>query len=354
MRNILFILLAASVGVAMADASLPTADIKGSHDVSFLGRYEGSRIVAYKKSAYDRFVLPLSPLKAKPDKRDNHNNILFEPEKNQSLEGKLTRLVYLLPAERTPLEVLRNYEDEISSKGGKLLFTCEKSGCGGDPRRGSSGGGGDMSLAMFLQSEENVNAYNKPFSNGHCALTSRIVDQYYLSAEIPENNAFVSVLAYTLSVSTFCKAFDKRTIAVVDVLQLNQREQKMVVVKADEMTRAIDAEGKIALYGIYFDTDKAEILDESRPSLDEIAKMLQQRVKMKILVVGHTDNVGAFDYNMGLSKRRAEAVVAALSGKYGIAKSRLKAVGVSFAAPVSSNRTEEGRAKNRRVVLVEQ
>lgn len=65
------------------------------------------------------------------------------------------------------------------------------------------------------------------------------------------------------------------------------------------------------------------------------------------------DNVGTFDFNTGLSQRRAAAVVATLTGKYGIAKTRLTPVGVSFAAPVASNKTEEGRAKNRRVELVE-
>ncbi|HDM74891.1 MAG TPA: OmpA family protein, partial [Deltaproteobacteria bacterium] len=71
-------------------------------------------------------------------------------------------------------------------------------------------------------------------------------------------------------------------------------------------------------------------------------------------VVGHTDNVGKINYNMKLSKARAAAVVKELVTKYNISPKRLAAYGVAALAPVASNKTEEGRAKNRRVELVEQ
>ena len=70
--------------------------------------------------------------------------------------------------------------------------------------------------------------------------------------------------------------------------------------------------------------------------------------------VGHTDNVGAFDYNVGLSERRAAAVVKALTTTHGIAAARLQPAGVGMPAPVGPNDNEDGRAKNRRVELVKQ
>jgi outer membrane protein OmpA-like peptidoglycan-associated protein len=73
-----------------------------------------------------------------------------------------------------------------------------------------------------------------------------------------------------------------------------------------------------------------------------------------VYVVGHPDNVGSFDSNLKLSKDRAESVAKALSGKHGIAASRLKSHGVSSLAPVASNDAEDGKAKNRRVELVKQ
>jgi len=127
-----------------------------------------------------------------------------------------------------------------------------------------------------------------------------------------------------------------------------------VVADAKTMATDIRASGKVAIYGIYFDFDKADVKPESEPTLKEITKLLQQDAKLKLYVVGHTDNVGGLDYNMKLSQQRAEAVVKELVSKHKAEGSRLKALGVGPAAPVTSNKTEEGRAKNRRVELVEQ
>jgi OOP family OmpA-OmpF porin len=127
-----------------------------------------------------------------------------------------------------------------------------------------------------------------------------------------------------------------------------------VTADAKSMARDIGATGKVAIYGIYFDFNKAEVKPESDPVLKEIASLLKQNPKMNLYVVGHTDNVGALNTNMDLSQRRADAVVQALVSKYGADAKRLKAQGVGPLCPVTSNKTEEGRAKNRRVELVEQ
>ena len=107
-----------------------------------------------------------------------------------------------------------------------------------------------------------------------------------------------------------------------------------------------------AFYGQIRVGSKADVKPESKASLDQIGELLKQRPDLKLHVVGHTDNVGAVDGNMALSKRRAEAVVAALAGSYGVNRARLTGNGVASLAPVKSNTTEEGRAKNRRVELV--
>jgi len=112
--------------------------------------------------------------------------------------------------------------------------------------------------------------------------------------------------------------------------------------------------GSASVYGIYFDFDKADIKPESEPAIKEIAKLLQENKTLKLYVVGHTDNVGSLDYNLKLSKARADAVIRELTTKYKISPDRLKAFGVGSLAPVATNKTEEGRAKNRRVELVEQ
>jgi len=127
-----------------------------------------------------------------------------------------------------------------------------------------------------------------------------------------------------------------------------------VVANAEAMGNDINATGHVSIYGIYFDTGKSEIKPESDTAIAEIATLLQSNAALKLYVVGHTDNVGSFDANMQLSKDRADAVAKALSGKHGIAVERLKPYGVGSLAPVTSNDTEDGRAKNRRVELVKQ
>lgn len=134
-------------------------------------------------------------------------------------------------------------------------------------------------------------------------------------------------------------------------------ETKMVqevTADAKSMAQDISATGKVAVYGIYFDFDKADIKPESEPAIKEIAKLLQENKGLKLYLVGHTDNVGNIDYNMKLSKARADAVMKELVTKYRVTSERLKAYGVGSLAPVASNRTDDGRAKNRRVELVEQ
>ena len=127
-----------------------------------------------------------------------------------------------------------------------------------------------------------------------------------------------------------------------------------IVASADAFSNDIKATGHAAVYGIYFDTGKWAIKPASDVALAEIAKLMKRDPALQLNVVGHTDNVGGIESNMKLSQARAESVVQALSGKYGIAASRMRPYGVGPLSPVASNDTEEGKGKNRRVELVKQ
>jgi outer membrane protein OmpA-like peptidoglycan-associated protein len=133
-----------------------------------------------------------------------------------------------------------------------------------------------------------------------------------------------------------------------------QGMQQYVVADAAALGSDIRSAGHVAVYGITFDTNKAEVKPESKPALDEIAKLLKQDPTLKLKVVGHTDTTGLFDANMKLSQARAEAVVQLLVSQHAIAPARLKGYGVGPLAPVATNDTDEGRAKNRRVELVKE
>jgi len=135
---------------------------------------------------------------------------------------------------------------------------------------------------------------------------------------------------------------------------VKQAMKQDVVADAAVLANSIKDTGKVAVYGIYFDTGKSVIKPESDPAMKEIAKLLQANATMKVYIVGHTDNAGVFESNMKLSKDRAEAVVKALAAKYNVPASRMQAGGVGPLSPAASNLTDEGRAKNRRVELVGQ
>lgn len=132
-----------------------------------------------------------------------------------------------------------------------------------------------------------------------------------------------------------------------------QPMQQEVVIDAISIGNSLDSNGRVALYGIYFDTAKSDLKPESDATLAEIAQFLKHQPMLKVFIVGHTDTLGDPAANLKLSLARAQSVASALSDKYGIADTRLAPFGNGPYAPVASNKTEEGRAKNRRVELVE-
>jgi outer membrane protein OmpA-like peptidoglycan-associated protein len=145
-----------------------------------------------------------------------------------------------------------------------------------------------------------------------------------------------------------------RTVVLLEVIETKPMDEGLVTVDAAAMAKEIASTGHVAVYGIYFDTNKAELEPESDAALEQIAALMKADPGLRLLVVGHTDNVGGYEANVTLSERRAASVFQALTSKYGIAAARLRPVGVGMAAPVAPNDTEEGRARNRRVELVKQ
>ncbi|MFA5909219.1 MAG: OmpA family protein [Vicinamibacterales bacterium] len=125
-----------------------------------------------------------------------------------------------------------------------------------------------------------------------------------------------------------------------------------IVANAGAFASGLRTTGHIAVEGIYFETGKSELKPESAPAIAEVAKLLKADASLNLYVVGHTDNVGALEGNIKLSQDRAQSVVQAIVRTPGIEAARLKAYGDGPYAPVASNDSEEGRAKNRRVELV--
>jgi outer membrane protein OmpA-like peptidoglycan-associated protein len=217
-------------------------------------------------------------------------------DKKQDVEGKLYFVAYKIKEGTPPgsaLETIRNYQNAARSSGGQVLWEYSA----GENRR--------TTIRLRKGSSEiwlYINAYRVEYE--------------------------------------------------ITIVEKQAMEQK-VTVDAASMATSIAESGSVAIYGIYFDTAKSELKPDSEPALEEIAKLLQQNPKLKVYIVGHTDMVGEAAANMKLSQARAQSVVSALVAKHGIAAARMIAFGAGPYAPVASNKTEEGRAKNRRVELVE-
>lgn len=130
-----------------------------------------------------------------------------------------------------------------------------------------------------------------------------------------------------------------------------QDMKQEVTADASSLSDEINKSGRVAVYGIHFDTNKATIQPDSEDTLNQIVKLMQDNADWKLRIEGYTDNAGNASANQVLSEKRAQAVVAWLSA-HGVDKSRLAAQGLGQKNPVADNSTDDGRAKNRRVELV--
>ncbi len=304
--------LALGLGVATGTAQTLPKDIAGARDHPAVGRYEGSVIAFSKLRDYDEMRLPVKRMQGRT----------LTDENSISVSGRSTRYLYRGPIGRSSLEVVRNFEQRLQSQGFETLFFCRTTACGSQ----------DLWFAVTDQVKGS-------------GLPPNWENQTYLAARL--KRAQGDVLVAILSVET-----GQEVRSLIDVIETNGMEtDKIKVIDAAALKSALDVHGRAALYGITFEFDKADIRAESKPQLDEIIAFLKANPQMAIVVAGHTDAKGGFDYNVDLSRRRAQAVVRALAGG-GIAASRLTPFGAGMASPVATNDSDEGRALNRRVEIV--
>ncbi|MFC4625023.1 OmpA family protein [Daeguia caeni] len=315
----LFVIL----GVMLSPALAETADIKGASDHPLVGRYDGARINFQETKEYDEISLPVKVLER--GKKDDASTWLGD------FSGKITSLGYEGPDNRSALEVMRNFEAALTDKGFKIRFSCFKAS---DCAPGGAGAFWDK-------------------ARGKVGMLPVWDTTTYILAERdqPEGKVTVAILGIEIQPTQSKPLRPHLAVTVVEAKPMEK--DKIRVLAADQLQQSLDADGKVAIYGIYFDFDKAELKPESLPQLNELASLLSGRPELNVLVVGHTDGEGTFDYNLALSQRRAQAVVDHLVKNHGLARSRLVAAGAGMMAPVASNRTEEGRARNRRVEIVE-
>ena len=212
--------------------------------------------------------------------------------KKNRVEGRVTLIDYAVSDrkdDRSGLEVVRNYENALKKIGGKIAAS--------DPERWVNG--------------------------------SVVVDGRDVWAEVEKGNGRI-----------WMRIVEKQEMA------------QTIVADAAALGNDLKSAGHVTVEGIYFDTGKAVVKPESAAAIGEIAKLLKGDPKLELYVVGHTDAVGSVESNLKLSQERGEAVLQALVRDHGIAAARLRAFGNGPFAPVATNDSEDGRARNRRVELV--
>ena len=158
----------------------------------------------------------------------------------------------------------------------------------------------------------------------------------------------LQIMVYTAEAEN---EYTDRAASYIEIVEPKAMPTGQVSVDAKAIGAGLQAEGKVALYGLLFDTGKTDIKPDSNAQLDQMVALLKAQPALKVFIVGHTDNVGNVDANLALSLGRAKAVIAALTQR-GIAANRLQPHGNAGFAPVANNTSEDGRAKNRRVEMV--
>jgi len=307
----------------LAAAATHAQDVKGGRDHPLVPRYEGAEIIRHGAQSFTDYRLFTQPARSFGGPAKNVDSTIL-------LEGRVTRITYRGPAERSSLEVFRNYEQALRKANFQTVFTCAQAECGG----------------------RNFNHAVSP-REGYSWFGEYHAEQRYLAARLARPQGDVYVSLYIVMNKAGGGPNKDRAMIQLDVIELKAMEERMVVTNAGDMQREIGAAGRVAVYGVHFDFDRDTLRPDSKPQLEEIARLLNGAPGLRVLIVGHTDGAGAMEYNQKLSERRARSVLEALARDYGVNRGRLMAAGVGMAAPVATNRTDEGRAKNRRVELVE-
>ncbi len=303
--------MAASSGPASAGRDAEEGgDVPGASDHPALGRVPGSVIVLYERRDYEVLRFPLA-------------NEGSRVTKVGEAAGEAWRFAYRLPASSGPAKAVAVYEKRLREMGFQLLYRCDRQGYG---------------FYNYLRRETGEPKWGRALGDLYCRV---------MRGELEGRPTVVAVYGYGLG-----RREPREPYLRLYLVSKAPLDDRLEVVTAEKMAEEMGANGRVALYGILFDTDSARLEEESRETIAEIARFLEANPEVRVYVVGHTDNTGGYAYNVDLSERRAASVVRSLVEEHGIAKTRLQAVGVGPVAPVASNASEEGRARNRRVELV--
>ncbi|MCU7850571.1 MAG: OmpA family protein [Candidatus Thiodiazotropha sp. (ex Monitilora ramsayi)] len=305
MKTIKLILTLLSLFLLFSQSTFAAKKIKTDHPL--VTPYTGSKIYSKKVTQFDEY----SVFKGWDKTNKQYNT--------QELEGKITKILYKNPPERSILELYRNYQSALEKDGVTLLYECnqKKKTCV------------DGYVGAHLRQQFGIHAIGNK-------------DGRYMFARLQQEGQVAYIVLAVGNQSTD-----------VHVIEMKQMETGQVALNVSALTEDLDRQGYVVVEGIYFDTNKTDLKAESKPAIDQVVKLLSKRPGLKLYVVGHTDMQGSLGHNISLSEGRAKSVVETLVKQHAIAADRLEGKGVGPLAPVASNSQDSGRSKNRRVVLVQ-
>jgi len=297
-------------------------DVKGSSDYPGISRYKGAIIQEYNIINYGEFYFGLG----EPIRKDFGGRGQFF-EKYIAVKGKIMNNQYLIPITEGVLQVYENYKNALTIAGYNILYIeHNKNSCFWREDYGT--------FAKFPDESYGVDCDK---------------DYYYIAAKGVKDSIDVYVGLYIGTGGNWGQSFVVVNQSVVEAVPL-----ELGLVKADNISQNIEFSGHSTFYDIHFASGSFQIEAKSDNQMKQIADYLNTHKDKKFFIVGHTDNVGDFTLNMTLSENRAKAVMNDLITKYGVNKEQLKAYGDANLSPITSNSSDKGKERNRRVEIVEQ
>lgn len=317
------LMLAACLALPAAAQEVPAIDP---------GAPEGAEATARIVRPFDRYALPVGP---------------YGPEGQNALmlQGEVVLSAYLLDdPDASTADVIEGYRSRLAELGFEPVFDCTTTACGGFDFRFAvtllpapamlmdTADFAQLSMRLPPEGGEDTAADGGPGEIFASVLTSRVLGAVYIQT------AIIVPKPGELEITT-----SPGVAAAPENLILPQDEKSLF----DRLM----AQGHVPVQGLVFETGGTRLSEGSAEALDMLARLLTRNADISVAIVGHSDNQGALEPNIELSRQRAAAVREALIDR-GVAEGKMEAYGAGWLAPIAANDSEAGRALNRRVELV--
>ncbi|MEP1766613.1 MAG: OmpA family protein [Sulfitobacter sp.] len=321
-RNYLAVCRLAAALIGVATSSLGQQDVAGSRDHPLLSRYPDFSIVKYSSVAFDKADIMVGPAYV-----DSNGNRQLELK---SVEGAVTNIKYISAnSDVSTYALFSNYAKAFEGLGADVLFSCQGSeDCGME--------------GVFIN-----NMINDQAAAFRGVLVDLPDDFAILTGVVSAGDRLAHIMVALGTHAGTGRRYVNQSITTSAILG----DDQLGIGNLEDLTQALDDNGSVVLEGVLFDFDTATLKPESGDVLDILQQYMEAAPDVAVFIVGHSDNIGVYDYNVALSRERAEAVVTNLVGR-GVRLSRMSAIGIGPVSPVARNDTTAGQALNRRVEMV--